>query len=148
MFLSPEWVEEAVKVVQGARSRDEEFRKLTSDYSLSLAYVTTEIPPKLMELYSSNQLVLLIELENGVVRRFEILKKLPEEKIDFTVISSYSVVKKIFSGELSLASGFFNRQLKVEPFRELYWRPRFTARSILVGNKILKFCREIPTRYL
>jgi putative sterol carrier protein len=147
MFLSPQWIREAVKVVQGARSKDEEFRKLTSSYSLNLAYVITNIPPKLKELYSSEQIILFIQLDKGVVKDFEILAKPPTEKIDFTITSTYSTVKQIFLGQLSATAAFMNRQLKVEPFSTVYRRPRFTAKSIIVGNMILKFCSQIPTEY-
>lgn len=148
MFLSPEWVHEAVRIVQSARGKDEEFRKLTSGYSLNLAYVITNIPSRLKELYRSEQIILFIQLDKGVVKNFEILTKLPAEKIDFTISSSYSVVKQIFSEQLSATTAFMNRQLKVEPFSMVYRRPRFTAKSIVVGNMILKFCRQIPTDYM
>jgi len=147
MFLSPQWIHEAVKVVQGARSKDEEFRKLTSGYSLNLAYVITDIPPKLKALYSSEQVTLFIQLDKGVVKDFKILTKPPKEKIDFTITSTYSIVKQIFLGQLSVTAAFMNRQLKVEPFSMVYRRARFTAKSIIVGNMILTFCSQIPTEY-
>lgn len=148
MFLSPEWVHEAVRVVQAARGKDEEFRKLTSGYSLNLAYVITDIPSKLKELYSSEQIILFIQLDKGIVKNFEILTKPLAEKIDFTISSSYSIVKQIFLEQLSATTAFMNRQLKVEPLSMVYRRPRFTAKSIVVGNMILKFCRQIPTNYM
>jgi len=147
MFLSPEWIREALRVVQGARSKDEEFNKLTSGYSLNLAYVVTDIPPKLKELYSSEQITLFIQLDKGVVKNFKILTKPPKEKIDFTITSTYPVVRQIFLGQLSVTAAFMNRQLKVEPLSMVYRRPRFTAKSIIVGNMILEFCRQIPTEY-
>ena len=148
LFLSPQWVHEAVRVVQSARAKDGEFKKLTSGYSLNLAYVITDIPPKLQELYSSDKIILFIQLDKGVVKNFEILTKPPDEKIDFTITSSYSVVKQIFLEKLSATTAFLNRQLKVEPFSMVYRRPRFTAKSIVVGNMILRFCRQIPTNYI
>lgn len=148
MFLSPEWVHEAVRVVQSARGKDEEFRKLTSGYSLNLAYVVTDVPSRLKEIYHSEQIILFTQLDKGTVKNFEILTKPPAEKIDFTIRSSYSVVKQIFLEQLSATTAFMNRQLKVEPFSMVYRRPRFTAKSIIVGNMILKFCKQIPTDYI
>lgn len=148
MFLSPEWVHEAVRVVQSARGKDEEFRRLTSGYSLNLVYVVTDVPSRLKKIYHSEQIILFIQLDKGTVKNFEILTKLPVEKIDFTIRSSYSVVKQIFLEQLSATTAFMNRQLKVEPFSMVYRRPRFTAKSIIVGNMILKFCRLIPTDYV
>ncbi len=148
LFLSPEWVREAVRVVQGARTKDEEFNRLTSGYSLNLAYVITDIPPKLRELYSSEKITLFIQLDKGVVKNFKILTEPPAEKIDFTISSSYSVIKEIFLEKLSETAAFLNRQLKVEPLSMVYRRPRFASKSMIVANMILRFCRQIPTDYM
>lgn len=148
-FLFQEWIHEVTRVVQGARAKDEDFKKQTSDYSLNLAYVITDLPAKLRELYSNEgQLVLFVKLDKGTVQELVIGTEIPEEKIDFTVFSSYSTAKQIFMAELNPATAFINRQLKVEPLGKVYRRPRFAAKSIITGNMILQIARQVPTRFV
>ncbi len=146
-FLYQDWIHEVTRVVQGARAKDEELRKYTSDYSLNLAYVITELPEKLKEIYSE-QLVLFVKLDKGVVQKLEIGIEIPEENIDFTVFSSHDTAKKIFTEKLNPASAFIKKQLKVEPLGKIYKMPRFTARSIITGNMILKYARQVPTEFV
>lgn len=146
-FLYQDWIHEVTRVVQGARAKDEELRKYTSDYSLSLAYVITELPKKLTYVYSE-KLVLFVKLDKGVVQKLEIGTEIQEENIDFTVFSSYDTVKKIFTEKLNPASAFIKKQLKVEPLGKIYKMPRFTARSIITGNMILKYARTVPTKFV
>jgi putative sterol carrier protein len=148
-FLSPEWIHKVTAVIQGTRSKDENFRKLTSGYSLNLAYVLTDLPLKLRELYSNNnQAVLFVQLDKGRVKKLEIGTELPKEKTDFTITSTYNVVKQIFAGELNPASTFISGQLKVEPLSRVYSRPRFTAKSIVAANAMLKLARQVPTGFV
>ncbi len=103
LFLSPEWVHEITKVVQGSIARDENLKKMTSGYSLNLAYVFTELPVKVRQLYSNGQqLVLFVQLDGGKVKRLWIRTELPEEKVDFTISSDYGVVNQIFQGKITL----------------------------------------------
>lgn len=148
LFLSPEWVHEITKVVQGNIARDANLRKITSGYSLNLAYVFTELPLKLGELYSNGQqLVLFVQLDEGRVRKLWIRTEVPQEKVDFTISSDYSVVNQIFQGKLNPATAFINRQLKVEPMSRVYRRPKFTAKSIVIANQLLKIALQVPTRF-
>lgn len=148
LFLSPEWIHEVTKVVQGTIAKDKDLRKLTSGYSLNLAYAFTELPLKLGELYSNeHQLVLFVRLEKGRIKKLEIRTELPEEKVDFTISSDYSVVNKIFQGNLNPATAFINRQLKVEPRNRIYRRPKFTAKSIVIANMLLKIAMQVPTKF-
>lgn len=148
LFLSPEWIQEAIKVIQSARSKDEKFKKLTSDYNLNLLYIVTDIPQELIKLYSSDKISLFIQLVKGVVNKFEIITDSPINNPDFTITSNYTVAKQIFLGKLSLTSAYINRKVKIEPMSLIYRRPRFTAKSMIVGNMILKLCKEIPTKYM
>lgn len=148
-FLSPDWVHEVTKVVQGSISRDANLKELTSGYSLNLAYVFTELPFKLKELYSNrHQLVLFVQLDGGKVKKLWIRTELPGEKVDFTITSDYGVVNQIFQGKLNPATAFINRQLKVEPLSRVYRRPRFTAQSIVIANMLLKIAMQVPTRFV
>jgi len=148
VFLSPQWVHEVTRVVQGARRTDENFRKLAKGFSLSLAYLISELPQELREQYGGNQVAIFIQLDKGTVRRLQIGTELPQEKIDFTVASSYNVAKQIFQGELNPATSFINRQFRVEPLKRVYQRPKFAAKSIVTGNLILKIARQVPTVFL
>ncbi len=149
IFLSPEWVHEVTKIVQGNIAKDENLKKLTSGYSLNLAYVFTELPFKLRELYSNGQqLVLFVQLNSGKVKKLWIRAELPGEKVDFTIFSDYSVVNQILKGALNPASAFINRQLRVEPLSRVYRRPRFTAQSIVIANMLLKIAMRVPTKFV
>lgn len=137
------------KVVQAARIRDEEFKRLTSDFTLALLYKISELPTEISRLYSNKeQIYLLIKLEKGSVRRLYIGTEPPNERPDFTVYSTYSIAKQIITGEVSLATAFFNRQFKVEPQSKIYRNPRFAARAIVVGNKIFKIAKQVPTEFI
>ncbi len=152
-FLTQEWIYEVTRVVQGARAKDEELRKYTSDYSLNLAYVITDLPEKLKEIYTksakavSEKIVLFIKLDKGVVQKLEIGIEIPQENIDFTIYSTHDTAKKIFTEKLNPASAFIRKQLKVEPIGKIYKMPRFTAKSIITGNMILKYARLVPTDF-
>jgi len=76
MFLSPEWIREALRAVQGARSKDEEFSKLASDYSLNLAYIITDAPP----IYSSLTNNTLYPVGQRGCERFQNLNKTAKRK--------------------------------------------------------------------
>jgi len=54
----------------------------------------------------------------------------------------------ILLGETNPATSFVNHQIQVDPLREVYRRPRFTARSIVMGNQMLRFIRQIPTKFV
>jgi len=148
LFLSPDWVHEVTKVVQGSIAKDKNLRKLASDYSLNLAYVFEELPLKLRELYSNGQhLVLFVQLDEGRVKKLWIRTEIPDEKVDFTISSDYSIVDQIFQGKLNPATAFINRQLKVEPLSRVYRRPKFTAKSIVIANQLLKIAMQVPTKF-
>jgi hypothetical protein len=93
-------------------------------------------------------MVIFVRLHNGTVQKLGIGTRLPlGEKVDFTILSGYKEAKRIFTGETNPASAFVNRQIQVKPIREVYRRPRFTARSIVGGNLMLKVIRNIPTTF-
>ncbi len=144
LFLAPEWVYEVTRVLQSAQLRDKQFGELASGFSLILAYQITDIPPQLKERYNGEPLVILVQLDKGKVRHLAIGTEPPQE-FDFLLISTYEVAKKIFVGELNAATAFVNRQFKIEPLSRVYSNPRFTAKSIVTGNLLLKFARQVPT---
>jgi putative sterol carrier protein len=149
IFLSQEWIREVTKAVQAARISDEEFKRMTSNYSLNLLYKISGLPAGLRQLYSGkDEICFFIKLEKGSVRKLQIGTDVPNEKIDFTVSSNYDVAEQTVTGELNLATAFFNQQFKVEPQSRLYRNPRFAARTIVVGNRIFKIARQVPTHFL
>jgi len=149
IFLSQEWLREVTKAVQAARITDEEFKRMTSNYTLNLLYKISGLPAGLRQLYSGkDEICFFIKLEKGSVRKLQIGTDMPNEKIDFTVLSNYEVAKQIVTGEVSLATAFFNRHFKVEPQSRLYRNPRFAAKTIVVGNRIFKIARQVPTHFL
>jgi len=145
LFLSPEWVHEATRVIQAARSADKDFGKLAQSFSLTLIYVVTGLPQSLREIHGGPQLVVLVQLDKGTVRRLLLGTDVPGVKHDFLVSSSYSLAKQIFCGEGNPATAFIDRQFKVEPMRRVYQRPRFTAKGIVTGNAMLKVARRVAT---
>jgi len=146
VFLSKNWVHNVVKAIERAKAEDEGFRSLTYGFSLSLAYVITELPETLKDRYGGDEAVIFIELEDGFLRKLIVDKEVPtDKKADFTVRSSYEVAKKIFLGELKPATAFVKRKVKVRPFMKLYQDPAFTAKSIIAINAMLKIIKDVPT---
>ncbi len=121
-----------------------------SEFSLSVAYTIENLPPKLQKLYDSEQVTIYIELDEGELRRFTIGTEIPpESKPDFIVTSDYEIAKKNFQGELNPISTFMKRRIKVEPWRKLYFNPKFSARSLSTINTLLKVIQEkVPTDFL
>lgn len=147
LFLSPEWVYKATKVVQEAKLTDEEFGRLVADLSLDLVYQITDIPAKLSNFYQGNQVVIFVRLKGGAVKKILADSQLPEKEVYFTVTSQYHTFKRIYLGEINPATAFVNRQIKVEPLSRVYRNPRLSARSIIIGNKMLKILRQLPTLF-
>lgn len=147
LFLSPEWVHEAVKMIQAERSTDRDFAKQTRDFSLRLIYVVTELPDKLRSNDSGPRLVVMIELERGVVRDLWVGTDIPDGKSDFTVTTSYETAKQMFLGKANPATTFVDGNIKVEPLRRVYQRPRFTARAIVTANAMLRIARRLATDF-
>jgi putative sterol carrier protein len=146
VFLSKGWIHNVVKAIEKAKAEDEGFRSLTYGFSLSLAYVITDIPGTLKDRYGGDEAAIFIELEDGFLRKLIVDKEVPtDKKVDFTVTSSYEVAKKIFLGELKPATAFVKRQVKVRPLMKLYQNPAFTAKSIIAINAMLKIIKDVPT---
>lgn len=137
-----------VRAIENAKATDEEFRKLTEGFSLKVAYVIGDLPPKLREQHNSGEVVIFVELAEGAMRGLAVGTRVPDDKKpDFTVRSDYAMAKKIFLGEINPATAFIKRQFKAEPFRKLYMDPAFTAKSIVTANAILRVIKDIPTAF-
>jgi putative sterol carrier protein len=146
IFLSKDWVHKIVQAIEKAKAEDKDFRSLTYDFSLSIAYIITELPESLSRRYGRDEIAIFIELEEGFLRKLIVDAEIPADRsVDFTIKSSYDVAKKIFLGELKPATAFIKRKVKVKPFMKLYRDPAFTAKSIITINAILKIIKEVPT---
>jgi len=147
LFLSPEWVHQAAAAAQTARQTDREFAEMVSVFNLSLLYVITELPQELRNSENGDRLPIFVRLEKGGVRQLQIGADVPKEKIDFTVTSRYSVAKQIYTGQINVGTAFVNRMLDLEPMSKVYEDTKFTATSIVAGNRLIKIIRQIPTSF-
>lgn len=147
VFLSPEWVHEVTRSVQSARRNNEDFKRVASQFSLSLSYLISDIPEELQQYYPErDRIAIFVQLEEGTVRRLHIGPQ-PCEQADFTVASDYGLAKQIFQGDSNAVTCFMNGELSVEPLRRVYERPAFAAKSIVAGNLLLKIARQVPTSF-
>ncbi len=149
LFLSPEWVHEVTRLVQSARTRDEDFARLAADFSLTLLYELDGLPEPLRRRYrGSDRVIIGLQLHQGVVRKIHVGPDCPWAEADFTVAGDYKVAWRLFTGDLNPATAFANRLVRIEPLGRIYQRPRFTAKSIILAGKILQICRQIPTAFV
>lgn len=147
LFLSPGWVDQAVKTIQLARVTDRQFRSLVRGLTLDLVYLIWDIPPALRSLYGADRLTIFVELERGKLRNIWSGTEAPSNEADFTVGSNYKTFKQIYVGEINPATAFINRDVKVEPMARLYRNPAFSARSISTGNHMLRILQKVPTAF-
>ncbi|WP_309493680.1 hypothetical protein [Candidatus Hecatella orcuttiae] len=138
-----------VAAIEHAKSTDESVRSLAAEFSLAVAYVIEDLPAALREQYRSGRVFIYIELNGGTVTHFSVGTGLPEgRKPNFTVISSYATTKKIFLGEMTPASAFVRRQVKVRPLMQMYKNPAFTAKSLTTVNVLLQIMKNVPTHFV
>ena len=147
LFLSQEWVHQAAATAQQARQTDKEFGQMVSGFNLSLLYIITELPQQLKNLYKTERLQVFVRLEKGGVRQLDVGADGLAEKADFTVTSKYNVARRIYQREINPGTAFVNQMLQVKPFEKVYDDPKFTANSIVAGNKLIKIISQIPTAF-
>ncbi|MEM4298363.1 MAG: hypothetical protein QW815_08355 [Nitrososphaerota archaeon] len=146
LFLSNEWIRKAVGLIERAKANDESIRRLTSEFSLSVAYVIDRLPDELKGLYDSDRIIIYIKLDRGLIKEFDIGKELPKDQdADFIVESSYDVARKIFTNEVNVGTAFVRRYIRVRPFYKLYANPSFTAKSLITMNVLLQVMGKVPT---
>lgn len=147
-FLSQEWVRNVVAAVERAKSKDEKIRKMASEFSLKVVYIIENLPEFLRKKYMSDKVQIYVELDGGKTKRFMVGKEvLVKDSPDFTVISDYKIAEKIFKGELTVASAFVKRHIKVKPLMRLYTNPAFTAKSLATFNLLLEVMSKVPTKF-
>ena len=147
-FLSRAWIYEVIRTIQAARTKNEKWRKMASGFSLSLIYRITDLPQQLRAEYGDSKAAVLVRLEKGTVRKLWLGVDPPQEKVDFTIGTSYELAQQIFQGELNPAAAFIKGLFTLEPMSKVYRRPKFVAKSIVAGNVILDIARQVPTHYL
>jgi putative sterol carrier protein len=148
VFLSEDWVKKIGAIIEKAKATNLEVMELASEFSLGVAYKIEELPKRLRDMYGSERVTIYVELDKGILKKFTAEKEVSNGKDpDFTVESKYSVAKKIFLGEMNLASAFVRRAFKVKPFRRIYANPSFSAKSLTTFNVLLKVMSEVETEY-
>jgi putative sterol carrier protein len=147
-FLSEEWVRRVVAAIEHAKLKDEKIRKLASEFSLRVTYVVENLPESLRKKYGNDKVKIYVELDKGKTKRFMVGREVPaDDSPDFTVISDYEIAKKIFKEELTVASAFVKRYIRVKPLMRLYANPSFTAKSLTTFNALLQVMGKVPTRF-
>ncbi len=134
--------------IERAKAEDEKVREMASEFTLKVVYVIENLPEHLRKKYGSDKVQIYVELDRGKTKRFVVGKDLPvKNSPDFTVISDYKVAERIFKGELTVASAFVKRHIKVRPLMKLYANPAFTAKSLATFNLLLEVMSKVPTRF-
>ena len=147
-FLSEEWVRKVVAAIEHAKLEDEKIRKLASGFSLRVIYIVENLPETLRKKYGKDKVKIYVELDKGKTKRFMVGREVPRDgSPDFTVISDYEIAKKIFKEELTVASAFIKRYIRVKPLMHLYTNPSFTAKSLTTFNVLLRVMEKVPTRF-
>jgi putative sterol carrier protein len=145
LFLSKEWVSKAIAEIEKAKKYNEEVRRKTSEFTVKIAYIVTDIPNILGELYDSKDIVIFIGLDEGRLTEFKVEGDIPSnmvEGVDYTIESDYETLKKIFMGKINVVSAYINKLVKIRPLHKLYINPRFTAKSLTTVSLLLNILRE------
>jgi len=144
IFLSREWITSAVLEIEKAKANNEELRKRLSGVNFKLAFKIIDIPPKLKELYGSDQIVAYFKIDNGDLKDFLLTSKAPKD-VDFTITAGYAVAKEIFEGKVDPLTAFTNYMVRVRPFRRLFSNPLSSAKLLSIANDLLKLVKNVPT---
>jgi putative sterol carrier protein len=144
IFLSREWITSAVLEIERAKANNEELRKRLSGVNFRLAFRVIDIPPKLRELYGSDQVVAYFKIDNGDLKDFFLTNKAPKD-IDFTITAEYTVAKEILEGKVDPLTAFTNFMVRVRPFRRLFSNPLSSAKLLSIANDLLKLVKNVPT---
>ena len=144
IFLSREWITSAVLEFEKAKANNEKLRKRLSGVNFRLAFKVIDIPPKLRELYGSDQIVAYFKIDNGDLKDFLLTNKAPKD-VDFTITAKYAIAKEIFEGKVDLLTAFTNFMVRVRPFQRLFSNPLSSAKLLSIANDLLKFVKNIPT---
>jgi len=144
IFLSREWITSAVLEFEKAKANNEKLRKRLSGVNFRLAFKVIDIPPKLRELYGSDQIVAYFKIDNGDLKDFLLTNKAPKD-VDFTITAEYAVAKEIFEGKVDLLTAFTNFMVRVRPFQRLFSNPLSSAKLLSIANDLLKFVKNVPT---
>jgi putative sterol carrier protein len=144
IFLSREWITNAVLEIEKAKNKNEELRKRLSGVNFKLAFRIINIPPKLKELYGSDQIVAYFKIDDGDLKDFSLTNKAPKD-VDFTITAEYTVAKELFEGKVDPLTAFTNFMVRVRPFRRLFSNPLSSAKLLSIANDLLKLVKNVPT---
>jgi|GEM_PF-3110449 len=143
IFLSKEWITSAVLEIERAKANNEELKKRLSGVNFKLAFRIINIPPKLRELYGSDQIVAYFKIDNGDLKDFFLTNKAPKD-VDFTITAEYTVAKELFEGKVDPLTAFTNFMVRVRPFRRLFSNPLSSAKLLSIANDLLKLVKNVP----
>jgi putative sterol carrier protein len=143
IFLSKEWITSAVLEIEKAKTNNEELKKRLSGVNFKLAFKIINIPPKLRELYGSDQIVAYFKIDNGDLKDFFLTNKAPKD-VDFTITAEYTVAKEILEGKVDPLTAFTNFMVRVRPFRRLFSNPLSSAKLLSIANDLLKLVKNVP----
>jgi len=144
IFLSREWITNAVLEIEKAKNKNEELRKRLSGVNFKLVFRIINIPPKLKELYGSDQIVAYFKIDDGDLKDFSLTNKAPKG-VDFTITADYTVAKELFEGKVDPLTAFTNFMVRVRPFRRLFSNPLSSAKLLSIANDLLKLVKNVPT---
>jgi hypothetical protein len=147
LFLSPEWIEEVVRVVRRGREQDMILRRASAHFSFRVQYEICGLPRELRACHHGrDRATIAIELRRGIP--VQVLTN-PEQAIEpeISVQCGYEVARGLLAGELSPGASFFNGLLEVKFSRSTPRRPNFLARSVTAAHQALRFARSVPVRF-
>jgi hypothetical protein len=146
-FLSPEWVQEAVRTLQAACKSNPYFKGLLARFNLNLVYVVRKLPSHLKQSYGGDQVVVFARLKKGAVTGVEVGAGMPQEEYHLLVKSDYKVAKSLILGQSSPVTCFFMRRLAVEPMEGFDQWPSYVPKAIPTANMVLRVVRGVPTEF-
>jgi hypothetical protein len=147
LFLSPEWVQEAVRTLQAACKSNPYLKNLVSRFNLNVVYLVRNLPPSLKQSYGSDQVVVLARLHKGAVTGVEVDTDMPKERYHLVVKSDYKVAQSLLLGQTSPVSSFFMRRLSVEAVDGFHQWPSYVPKAIATANMVLRVMRGVPTEF-
>lgn len=149
VFLSPEWIAQAVTVLETAKQRDPYLSGLVADFTLKVAYVIEDAPPRLRSRCGNgSKLVIRVALRNGVVEDVKIGTRMPSQPVDLVVTVGYRLAEKLFRGEIGVASTILGGHVQAKPVNGFTAWARIAAKSLVTASQFLKTARKIPTSFI
>jgi|GEM_PF-922109 len=147
-FLSPDWIHEVVEAVEEVKRSDPYFGGLVADFSFRVAYVVEEPPAALRQWYGDGgDLVISVDLKQGVVNRLEFGDKIPKKGVSLVVTTTYRVAKKLYLGEMSPASSMLGGRVRVKPSSGFRAWAKLAPKSLVTASRVIRIGRGVETAF-